>query len=341
VLFSFMSLFASAARETIEAWRKDRARLIHEAMAELFSEREGDSPTLDRFYKSIVISPLFRGPYEKLKGELPSYITSSDFATTILQIAREDSKAPEGVAFADWTDKLGDTRVSQLVRLAVVTAGKDPDKTRVFLENWFNSQMDRVSGWYKRSTHFILLIIGFIAAVALNVDAVAITKHLYRNDALREVIVAHAQSKPPAYSAPSQARGTTPQATAGQAEEAATQAVGELRGYGFPIGWSWQGKWPEPDPQCAPGIASGKTGAEGCALDTLDATAIALMIIGWLITAFGISLGAPFWFDVLNRFMVIRSTVKPDEKSPPEASKDRQPATVSVTTPNEGTRTAT
>jgi hypothetical protein len=35
-------------------------------------------------------------------------------------------------------------------------------------------------------------------------------------------------------------------------------------------------------------------------------------------------LGAPFWFDVLNKFMVIRSTVKPYEKSPPEASEDRQ-----------------
>jgi hypothetical protein len=37
-----------------------------------------------------------------------------------------------------------------------------------------------------------------------------------------------------------------------------------------------------------------------------------------------ISLGAPFWFDLLNKFMVIRSTVKPHEKSPEESSEDRQ-----------------
>jgi hypothetical protein len=35
-------------------------------------------------------------------------------------------------------------------------------------------------------------------------------------------------------------------------------------------------------------------------------------------------MGAPFWFDVLNKVMVIRSTVKPHEKSPEEASEDRQ-----------------
>jgi hypothetical protein len=33
------------------------------------------------------------------------------------------------------------------------------------------------------------------------------------------------------------------------------------------------------------------------------------------LTAFAVSLGAPFWFDLLNRFMNIRSAGKsPDEK---------------------------
>jgi hypothetical protein len=47
-------------------------------------------------------------------------------------------------------------------------------------------------------------------------------------------------------------------------------------------------------------------------------------IAGWLVTAFAASLGAPFWFDLLNKIMVIRSTVKPHEKSPEESSEDRQ-----------------
>jgi hypothetical protein len=43
--------------------------------------------------------------------------------------------------------------------------------------------------------------------------------------------------------------------------------------------------------------------------------------MGWLITAFVVSLGAPFWFDLLNKIMVVRSTVKPQEKSMDEPSK--------------------
>jgi hypothetical protein len=40
-------------------------------------------------------------------------------------------------------------------------------------------------------------------------------------------------------------------------------------------------------------------------------------ILGWLITILAICLGAPFWFDILNKFMNVRSA----GKSPDEAAK--------------------
>ena len=46
-----------------------------------------------------------------------------------------------------------------------------------------------------------------------------------------------------------------------------------------------------------------------------------MKIFGLILTAFAISLGGPFWFDLLNQFMVVRSTIKPQEKSPAEPSK--------------------
>ena len=45
------------------------------------------------------------------------------------------------------------------------------------------------------------------------------------------------------------------------------------------------------------------------------------LLLGWLVTACAISLGAPFWFDMLNKFMVVRGTVKPQEKSKTEVGK--------------------
>jgi hypothetical protein len=52
------------------------------------------------------------------------------------------------------------------------------------------------------------------------------------------------------------------------------------------------------------------------------------MVVGWLITAFAVSLGAPFWFDLLNKFVNIRASGKaPEEqpKSPKEVPAPKEP----------------
>ena len=44
-----------------------------------------------------------------------------------------------------------------------------------------------------------------------------------------------------------------------------------------------------------------------------------LSIFGWIITAFAITLGAPFWFDMLKKVIRIRgSGVKPEEDKTPK-----------------------
>jgi hypothetical protein len=54
-----------------------------------------------------------------------------------------------------------------------------------------------------------------------------------------------------------------------------------------------------------------------------DLNAWFLKVLGIFLTALAVSQGAPFWFDLLNRFVTIRSTVKPREKSAEQPSKDR------------------
>jgi hypothetical protein len=45
------------------------------------------------------------------------------------------------------------------------------------------------------------------------------------------------------------------------------------------------------------------------------------LLAGWVMKALAISFGAPFWFDTLNRFMVVRSMVKAQEKCKTETAK--------------------
>jgi len=65
----------------------------------------------------------------------------------------------------------------------------DIEKFKVLLEKWFDDTMDRATGWYKRYTQYILLIIGFVLAVTFNVDSIAIYKILSKDKAAREQLV--------------------------------------------------------------------------------------------------------------------------------------------------------
>jgi hypothetical protein len=168
-------------------------------------------------------------------------------------------------------------------------------------------------------------------AVALNVDAIGIANFLYQNNTARDEIVTRAreavaaadrqaasgQAKTPAKGQGAAGAGSasaaadaasqpaaTPSGDAGASKQKFDQASMTLDSLDLPIGWPAEVRCRTTGAQCA-GHA-------------------ALTVLGWLLTAFAATLGAPFWFDTLNRVMVIRSTVKPYEKSKPEASEDRQ-----------------
>jgi hypothetical protein len=197
----------------------------------------------------------------------------------------------------------------QKALLALIdAAGNDMNQVRENIERWFDSAMDRVSGWYKRRVQWITLGVGFALAVAINADTFAVGESLARDQALRASVVAAAEqyaqthNPQPAGGKAAEGKGkeanekgkdkdTTPLTPEKMAEE-----VNKIQGYGWPLGWYKDDKRTMPP----------------------DVPGWALKFFGWVLTAFAISLGAPFWFDLLNRFIVIRSTVRPTQKSPPE-----------------------
>lgn len=68
-------------------------------------------------------------------------------------------------------------------------ANNDIQKFRLKLENWFDNTQERVIGWYKKNNQIFLLIIGFILAVALNANTFHIIKKLSKDDKAREQLV--------------------------------------------------------------------------------------------------------------------------------------------------------
>ena len=192
---------------------------------------------------------------------------------------------------------IGNPAVQRTLLLAIDSAQGDLNKAQATIEAWYDSSMDRVSGWYRRSTQWIIFWIGLAVAVGLNVNTITIADYLYRHDAVRASIVARAQTA---------VSDTTLLNRSYQDVQTGLDTLG------LPLGWSkgWGALRSERSAQ-----QSGKFAI----WNDLFAP-----ILGWLLTAFAATMGAPFWFDLLNKVMVIRSTVKPHEKSPEESSEDRQ-----------------
>jgi hypothetical protein len=329
-VFLLVSLIASAALEAIQIIWKKRGRDLQKGIEELLR----DNPVMVGIYNHPLVNGLYKGatyPATR-RGDLPSYIPARNFALALMDIAFSQLAAgavpavngaqgattpaaavpivagggvmptppvpapvniaalPAGAPPA----AVANPNLARTLRLFAEAAALDPSKTRENIENWYNTAMDRVSGKYKRRSQWLLLLIGLVLAGVMNVDAIRVTRELTANKTLREAVVAKAITFDKAYPQPSSSTSST-----GGAVPTGEVANKTLAGLGLPIGWT-------PCPCSAPS----------------DGGCLAWMIIGWLITACAVSLGAPFWFDMLNKIIVVRSTVKPQEKSGTEAPKD-------------------
>jgi hypothetical protein len=327
-VYLLMSLLASAIREGLEGWLKTRSVKLERGIRELLHDPSGKGLASDIYNHPLVLS-LFRGEYDPSKistrtkngsveygemptrGHLPSYIPSGNFALALLDVvARGPSGSDPGSADAhapllnlagirSRISEIQNPPVQRALLAAIDTANGDLTRAQKNVEAWFDSSMDRVSGWYKRRTQLVLFLIGLGAALVMNVDSFSIAQFLYRDKPTRDALVAQAQS---VVNTPDSARQK-------QTFEQIHTSIDTLN---LPIGWVADSTtWFRP---------AGRTvGPQGLSLaDWVSAWG------GWLMTAIAVSFGAPFWFDLLNKVMVVRSTVKPHEKSPEESSDDRQ-----------------
>jgi len=306
-LYILISIICSAIRESIEARLKTRAAYLEHGIRELLNDREGKG-LVTHFFNHPLIYGLFSGDYKPggsakrpgmfaSGGNLPSYIPAENFACALMDMAARgpdaeaDGSAQSAHAVSLNTirsniSKLQNSKVERVLLAAIDSAQGDINKVLASIEAWFDGAMDRVSGQYKRSTHWVIFWIALAIVVTLNVNTITIADYLYRNDTVRAALVARATeaAKDPAFPSHNY-----------------NDAKKELDSINLPIGWSagWNrlSDW-----------------SQRGSKEWLSAWIA--QILGWLLTAFAATLGAPFWFDVLNKVVLLRSTVKPHKTSP-------------------------
>jgi hypothetical protein len=243
---------------------------------------------------------------------LPAYIPSRTFALALIDILNAN-KSMGAEAMASITKFLaehsgndsGNKAVQALLTLALDAKG-DVVAFQRNLEQWYNDAMDRVSGWYKRYTQRALIIIGLVMAIAFNVDSVRVGRTLWLDRDARQAMVNAAGSYTKDHAAPTAQSTDDPAKLEAQLQSNVKAFSDVTTSTLLPMGWKHPWGFYESYFRGAPKDAIFRS---------------LTLLAGWLMTALAISLGAPFWFDTLNRFMVVRSTVKPQEKSKTEGAK--------------------
>ena len=358
-IYLLLSLICTAINEIVESKLKLRSVDLEQGIRNLLNDPSGTTLT-KKLYDHQLVYSMFRGEYDPSlihnndkskvanidkrykKGEnLPSYIPSRNFALALMDILlpattksfsgatgalakplntlsvvtqNGGQQAPADPApLAPLREAVNEIKGNERVKTALLSiidaAGNDTTKAREGIENWYNSAMDRVSGWYKRRVQKIVFVLGFVLAIFMNADSIAIFTNLANDRPLREAIVAAAKNY------------KNPTSEASTSIDTLVNNVKSLDQLGLPIGWGW-----------ASILNHGKDIARNYkAIPKFDPDNFFnslgvwfLKAFGWFITGMAVSLGAPFWFDILSKIMVIRSTVKPHEKSQEESSQDRQ-----------------
>ncbi len=266
----------------------------------------------------------------------PSYIKKETFSKVIVDLLRGDqfehgdnikkviSEALENKTF-NWGKLSVEIAPETLSFIKSIWADSqnDVEKFRKNLEIWFDETMERTTDWYRKHTQFILFFIGLIIAVVFNVDSIKITQKLQKDPKLREQIVQQANTfleNNPNLKEDLNSNKTKLDSLLAEIKKVSTNdtdqnAADSLANSNYRLLTDYQKKMIEradslisTDLQKANAVLG--LGWENNNSDRCDLKSFMMSLLGWIITALAISLGAPFWYDLLTKFMKLKGGVK-------------------------------
>ncbi|MBA3289742.1 MAG: hypothetical protein H0U21_17310 [Acidimicrobiia bacterium] len=314
-LFFVVALAASSIVEIIGTAFRLRASGLERTVREMLGE--GDAEVATKFIESRVVTTLretdaawdiFGRPKQsrtikvEARRKLPSRLPARAFADGVVDVLT-DVKGSAGSA-EDLFARLP-TELRDRIQPMLDETGADLVAFKARLEQWFDDAMQGLEAMYRKWSRKLAFIVGLVLVVTLNASAVHVAQRLWTSSAERDAVVAAVDQLVP--ETPPADGSTSPTDTATSFSEVAEQ-IGDLEATRIPLGWgdvdvsfSW----------------------------------VVLTLIGWLITALLVRLGAPFWYDLIGRLVALRKGL-----GAPNAAADPASATTQVVAENgQGTRT--
>ena len=163
----------------------------------------------------------------------------------------------------------------RVIRQVYSESHENLETFRMRLERWFEMAMVRNSGTYKKKTQWWTFGFAILVTFGMNVDSIKLASHFYDNPGEAKRIAYQAEI----YIEKNESLLISEQADTREAISKFKSDLNKIQELKLPIGW------------------------EKCEFDPKS-------IPGWIITIFAVSLGAPFWFDTLNKLVNLRAAGK-------------------------------
>jgi len=311
-----LSIIASHLLEIAAAFTAKRAIVLEGAIRKML----GDPAIYEKFASHPLIETISYEPAKLFGFSLiraskprPTYIASPLFTRVLLISLAEIHNLP----LTDVTSIVDGLPAGSVLKqkLGAIILGIENDKTACVsaVEQWYDHTMDRVNGLYKRYTQGWLIGLGMLLAVVFNANLFMITQRMWTSKDARDAVTATAQM----YSCKGGEPCTLPN------YETARNEIQSKLGDELPLGYDWKyvrSYWQAgADPE-----HSGMMAVAGH---------WAFNFTGWLLMAIAVSLGAPFWFDLLNKLVNLRLTGLKPEKATPAQGSSAVVATAAVSVP--------
>ena len=301
LMYLVLSLFCTTINESIANLLSLRANTLKAAIQQLI-----DDPNLKTLFDnhglidgskvaSTAGAQKTTPPGSPSPAAYPSYLSGQTVAMALIGCLGDQSKTIP--VFADVETAIGNLAVNSNIKDAlaacVAQAQGDILQLRDAIASWFDNSMDRLSGAYKRYLQWISVAVGLVIACAFNADTLQVAKSLWNSPAASAAIAQSAstisQTENGIIAAPDNC--VSPGDSSPFKKNAQTLCALESELQPLPIGWT------APLPRGADWIWK---------------------ILGLILTTVALTLGAPFWFDLLKQFVNIRGAgPKPDTAKTP------------------------
>ncbi|MEO6219907.1 MAG: hypothetical protein ABIO81_05730 [Ginsengibacter sp.] len=319
-VFFMLSVISSSAIEIILTGMKARAALLEEWLFKIF-DKTITQPDGTKLSLGQAIMDHCSVTVLSKAGKATSYIDAKNFTSALLEKITFDPNNPKSIAkdIDDFINSLDQTTIlstefqrvlltyaneaKETYRQVSVKAEGEIELFRSKVENWYDSSMERLTGALKkRYSRPATFVVAVIITCLLNADSVAIAKYLYSNPEIRTKIAmqAYDATRDSALKEQIKQMKVTPGTLPGDSisldeiKTTITKKITDInkakQGLGDVVPLSW------------------KHGELNGANGKFSALLLFSKITGLLATVLAIMMGAPFWFDLLNKISNLRGT---------------------------------